>query len=196
MGRGFFLHGTAIVDEGCEIGEGTRVWHFSHIRKGTRIGKGCVIGQNVMIGPDVALGGGCKIQNNVSVYEGVTLEDGVFVGPSAVFTNVRAPRAFIDRRREFQPTRVRRGATIGANATIVCGVTIGRYAFVAAGAVVNRDVPPHGLVAGVPARLIGHVCRCGATLRFARGRGARCAACGDAYVRRGGVVAAVAGPER
>ena len=192
MPAGCFIHETAVLDEGCEIGAGTKVWHFSHILRGSRIGRDCVIGQNVMIGPDVGVGDGCKIQNNVSLYTGVTLEDDVFVGPSAVFTNVLTPRAFIDRSREFEPTLVRRGATVGANATIVCGVTIGRFALVGAGAVVVADVPDHGLVAGVPARLIGHVCRCGATLGFGTGVEARCASCGSVWERRGDVVAAAA----
>jgi UDP-2-acetamido-3-amino-2,3-dideoxy-glucuronate N-acetyltransferase len=192
MDRGYFLHETSIVDDGCEIGEGTRIWHFSHVLTGSRIGRNCVIGQNVMIGPGVTVGNGCKIQNNVSLYKGVTLEEEVFVGPSAVFTNVLTPRAFIERKREFRDTLVRRGATVGANATIICGITIGRYAFVGAGAVVNADVPDHGLVAGVPARLLGHVCRCGATLRFGEGGAARCAPCGSGYVRRGAGVEPVA----
>lgn len=193
LDAGYFLHETAVADAGCGIGEGTRVWHFSHILKGSRVGRNCVIGQNVMIGPDVAVGDGCKIQNNVSLYKGVTLEDMVFVGPSAVFTNVLVPRAFIERKHAFRETIVRKGATIGANATIICGVTIGCYAFVGAGAVVNVDVPDYGLVAGVPARLIGHVCRCGATLRFNRGGEARCASCGNDWRRRNGVVVPAAG---
>ncbi|WP_456432903.1 Gfo/Idh/MocA family oxidoreductase [Thermosulfuriphilus sp.] len=173
--KGYFIHKTAVVDPGVEIGEGTKVWHFSHILRGSRIGDGCVIGQNVMIGPDVTIGRRCKIQNNVSVYKGVTLEDEVFVGPSAVFTNVINPRAFIERKDEFRPTLVRKGATIGANATVVCGVTIGEYAMVGAGAVVTRDVPPHALVVGVPARQIGWVCCCGLKLEDAY---QRCSHCG------------------
>ena len=152
-----FVHESAYVDQPCVIGDGTRIWHFSHVLAGTRIGAGCTIGQNVMIGPGVTVGDRCKIQNNVSIYRGVSLEDGVFCGPSSVFTNVLNPRAEIDRSDEIRPTRVGRGATIGANATIVCGHTIGPYAFVAAGAVVTSDVPPHALVAGVPARRIGWV---------------------------------------
>lgn len=183
MGRGYYCHESSIVDEGCAIGEGTKIWHCAHVRRGSRVGRRCVVGRNVSIGPDVTVGDGCKIQNNVSLYTGVTLEDDVFVGPSAVFTNVRTPRAFISRAHEFAPTLVRRGASIGANATVVCGVTIGRYAFVGAGAVANGDVPDHGLVVGVPARLIGYVCACGVTLSFGRGR-ARCASCGKVYVKR------------
>ncbi|HYE01193.1 MAG TPA: Gfo/Idh/MocA family oxidoreductase [Alphaproteobacteria bacterium] len=158
------VHESAYVDDGVTIGEGTRVWHFSHLIRGTRIGRDCVIGQNVVIGPDVAIGDRCKIQNNVSLYKGVTLEDGVFCGPSCVFTNVNNPRAEIERKSEFRPTVVRRGATIGANATIVCGHTLGAYSFVAAGAVVTKDVPDFALVAGNPARRIGWMSRAGARL--------------------------------
>jgi UDP-2-acetamido-3-amino-2,3-dideoxy-glucuronate N-acetyltransferase len=149
------VHESSYVDEGCSIGPGTKVWHFSHILSGSHIGKDCIIGQNVMIGPGVSVGDRCKIQNNVSIYQGVTLEDGVFCGPSCVFTNVVNPRAEIERKDEFRPTRVGRGATIGANATILCGNDLGDYSFVAAGAVVTRDVPAHALVAGIPASRIG-----------------------------------------
>lgn len=159
-----FVHESAYVDEPCEIGEGTKVWHFSHLLAGTRIGRHCTIGQNVMVGPDVTVGDGCKIQNNVSVYRGVTLEDGVFCGPSCVFTNVANPRAEIDRTAEVRLTRVGRGATIGANATVVCGHRVGPWAMVAAGAVVTADVPAHALVAGVPARRIGWVSHAGERL--------------------------------
>src|SRR4051794_19957218 len=138
-----YLHPTAILDAEVEIGEGTKIWHFAHVLSGSRIGAHCVIGQNVMIGPNVQIGNGCKIQNNVSIYEAVTLEDDVFCGPSMVFTNVRVPRAHVSRKNEFQPTLVRRGASIGANATIVCGNTVGAYAMIGAGAVVTRDVAPH-----------------------------------------------------
>jgi UDP-2-acetamido-3-amino-2,3-dideoxy-glucuronate N-acetyltransferase len=161
---GVFVHESAYVDDGCELGEGTRIWHFSHILKGVRIGRDCVIGQNVMIGPEVTVGNTCKIQNNVSLYRGVSLEDGVFCGPSCVFTNVLTPRAEIERKDEFRTTLVRRGATIGANATIVCGHELGEYCLVAAGAVVTRDVPPFALVAGNPARRIGWVSRAGERL--------------------------------
>ena len=161
---GVTIHESAYVDEPCEIGEGTKVWHFSHLLPRVRIGRNCVIGQNVMIGPDVAVGDRCKIQNNVSLYKGVTLEDNVFCGPSCVFTNVNNPRAEIERKDEFRPTRVGRGATIGANATIVCGHDIGAYAFIAAGAVVTTDVPAYALMAGVPARRIGWVSRAGGRL--------------------------------
>ena len=149
------VHESAYVDEPCEIGAGTRIWHFSHVMRDCRIGRDCIIGQNVMIGRNVVVGNRCKIQNNVSLYAGVMLEDGVFCGPSCVFTNVNNPRAEIERKSEFRPTPVRRGATIGANATIVCGREIGAYAFIGAGAVVNRAVPAYALMAGVPARRIG-----------------------------------------
>jgi acetyltransferase-like isoleucine patch superfamily enzyme len=158
------IHETAVIDDGVEIGEGTKVWHFAHIITGSNIGKDCTIGQNVMIGPDVDIGDGCKIQNNVSVYKGVTLEDNVFCGPSLVFTNVLNPRADVDRKDEFEKTLVCSGATLGANATIVCGVTLGTYCFVAAGAVVTKDVEPHALVVGVPARKIGWVSHAGERL--------------------------------
>jgi UDP-2-acetamido-3-amino-2,3-dideoxy-glucuronate N-acetyltransferase len=161
---GAFVHESAYVDEPCQIGEGTKVWHFSHLLAGTRIGRHCTLGQNVMVGPDVTVGDGCKIQNNVSVYRGVTLEDGVFCGPSCVFTNVANPRAGVDRSAELRPTTVGRGATIGANATVVCGHRIGPWAMVAAGAVVTADVPAHALVAGVPARRIGWVSHAGERL--------------------------------
>ncbi len=159
-----FVHETAVVDSGVEIGAGSRVWHFCHLLAGVRIGRDCVLGQNVMAGPDVVIGDRCKIQNNVSIYKGVTLEDEVFCGPSCVFTNVLTPRAFVERKDEFLATRVRRGATIGANATILCGITIGRYAMVGAGAVVTRDVRDHELVLGNPARPAGWVSRTGERL--------------------------------
>jgi len=156
---------TAIVEPGATVGPGTRIWHFCHLMPGARVGANCVLGQGVYVAARAEVGDGCRIQNQVSLYDGVVLEDDVFVGPSAVFTNVARPRAFISRRSEFQPTRVGRGATIGANATIVCGHTVGAYALVGAGAVVTRDVAPHALVLGVPARQVGWVCRCGQTLR-------------------------------
>ena len=159
-----FIHSTAVIDQGVRIGRGTRIWHFSHVLAGSVIGERCVIGQNVMIGPDARVGNGCKIQNNVSVYQGVTLEDDVFCGPSAVFTNVLVPRAFIDRRNEIRSTRVMSGASIGANATILCGSTIGNYAMIAAGAVVTKDVPSFALVVGSPARFRGWVGRSGERL--------------------------------
>lgn len=181
-------HSSAYVDDGCEIGDGTRIWHFSHVLKGSKIGRGCSLGQNVVVGPNVSIGDDCKIQNNVSVYEGVTLEDGVFCGPSCVFTNVRNPRAFVSRREKFEPTIVRRGASIGANATIRLGVTLGEYCFVAAGAVVTKDVPPHALVAGVPAAQIGWVSHAGEVLRDDM----VCAWSGDRYAVRDGALVRVA----
>ena len=164
------VHPTAVVDPGAVLGAGTKVWHFSHVMSGARVGAGCVLGQNVFVGGAVVVGDGCKIQNNVSLYDGVELANDVFVGPSAVFTNVATPRAFVSRRAALSPTRVGHGASIGANATIVCGRTLGPYCFVAAGAVVTRDVPAHALVAGVPARQRGWVCRCGVTLPVATDR--------------------------
>lgn len=149
------IHPSAIVDEGAVIGEDSRIWHWVHVCSGARIGKGVSLGQNVFVGNRVMIGDHCKIQNNVSVYDNVTLEDGVFCGPSMVFTNVHNPRAFIERKDEYRKTRVKKGATLGANCTIVCGTTIGEYAFVGAGAVVNKDVPDYALVVGVPARHIG-----------------------------------------
>jgi UDP-2-acetamido-3-amino-2,3-dideoxy-glucuronate N-acetyltransferase len=177
-----FVHETAVIDDGAVIGRGTRIWHFTHVLRGSVIGENCVLGQNVVVGPDVHVGNNCKIQNNVSVYKGVTLADDVFCGPSMVFTNVINPRAFIERKREFKPTRVGRGATIGANATVVCGVTIGDYALVGAGAVVTRDVASYALVVGVPARRRGWVCWCGDTLhRDADKAQVWTCACGRAY---------------
>jgi len=160
----FFTHSTAVVDDGCEIGSGTKIWHFSHILSNSGIGESCTIGQNVVVGPDVIIGNGCKIQNNVSVYKGVTLEDGVFCGPSMVFTNIYNPRAEIGKMDQVRPTLIKKGATLGANCTIVCGTTIGRYAFVGAGAVVNRNVPDYALVVGNPAKQIGWACSCGERL--------------------------------
>lgn len=172
-----FIHDTARVDDGAEIGAGTRIWHFSHILAGSRLGANCVVGQNVMIGPDVTVGAGCKIQNNVSLYKGITLEEDVFCGPSMVFTNVLTPRAHVERKDEFLPTLVRRGATLGANSTIVCGVTVGAYAMIGAGAVVTRDVPAFALVVGNPARRIGWVSRSGDRL----GDDLVCPRTGEAY---------------
>lgn len=158
------IHPTAIVDEGAEIGEGSRIWHWVHICAGARIGQACSFGQNVFVGNDVRIGNNCKIQNNVSIYDAVTLEDDVFCGPSMVFTNVYNPRSAVNRRNEYRRTLVKRGATIGANATIVCGVTLGEFAFVAAGAVITKDVKPYALMAGIPARQIGWVSQHGERL--------------------------------
>ncbi|MBI2069084.1 MAG: Gfo/Idh/MocA family oxidoreductase [Elusimicrobia bacterium] len=163
----FYRHETVIVDEGATVGAGSKIWHYTHISKNAKIGENCVLGQNVFVGQGVSIGNGCKIQNNVSVYNGVTLEENVFCGPSCVFTNVNNPRANVERKDEFSLTYVGRGVTIGANATIVCGVDIGEYAFIAAGAVVTKDVNPHALMAGVPARQIGWVSRCGEVLKDA-----------------------------
>lgn len=160
-----FIHESSYVDEPSEIGAGTKIWHFSHVLRDVKIGENCSIGQNVVIGPRVTVGSSCKIQNNVSLYEGVELEDGVFCGPSCVFTNVINPRAFIERKSEFRKTLVRKGASIGANATIVCGHTVGAYALIGAGAVVAADVPDYALMVGVPARRVGWVSRAGARLQ-------------------------------
>lgn len=165
----YYAHPTAVIDDGCEIGDGTKIWHFCHVMSDAKIGERCNLGQNVMVAPGVVLGNNVKVQNNVSIYTGVTLEDDVFCGPSMVFTNVINPRSHIIRRHEYKPTLVRRGASLGANSTVICGTTIGRYAFVAAGAVATRDVPDYALVAGVPARRIGWVCYCGARLPASAG---------------------------
>jgi len=181
-----FVHPTATVDPGAEIGPGTRIWHYCHVTAGARIGAGCVLGQNVFVGGRAVVGERVKIQNNVSVYDAVTLEDEVFCGPSMVFTNVINPRAFIERKQEYRPTLVRRGATLGANCTVLCGHTVGAHAMVGAGAVVTRDVPDHALMLGVPARRAGWTCRCGVTLP-AESRPA-CAACGASYRLERGVL--------
>lgn len=176
-------HPTAVIDEGAEIGPGTRIWHFVHVSQNARIGARCSLGQGVFVGRGVRLGDGVKVQNNVSIYEGVEIEDDVFLGPSCVFTNVINPRAFIERKSEYKLTRVRRGATIGANATIVCGCEIGEYAFVGAGAVVTKSVAAFGLVVGNPAGRIGWMCRCG--VRLVEGSTPVCGACGALYFIEG-----------
>jgi UDP-2-acetamido-3-amino-2,3-dideoxy-glucuronate N-acetyltransferase len=178
--RDYFAHGTAVVDEPSEIGEGTKIWHFSHVMAGARLGKRCNMGQNVVVSPGVLIGNNVKIQNNVSIYTGVELEDDVFCGPSMVFTNVSTPRSHINRRNEYQKTLIKRGASLGANSTIVCGVTVGRYAFIAAGAVVTRDVADHSLVIGVPAKHVGWVCYCGVRLPGGASK-TTCQSCGRKY---------------
>ena len=178
--KDYFVDKTSIVDAGVTVGAGTKIWHFSHILGGTTIGEGCVIAQNVMIGPDVTIGDKCKVQNNVSLYKGVTLEEEVFCGPSCVFTNVMNPRAFIERKSEFRETLVKKGATIGANVTIICGNTIGRFALIGAGAVVTKDVPNHAIVVGTPARVTGWVCECGVKLEFKNDK-ATCTECEKHY---------------
>jgi len=181
------IHDSAIVDEGAQIGEGSRVWHFVHVCGGARIGKGVSLGQNVFVGNRVVIGDLCKVQNNVSVYDNVTLEEGVFCGPSMVFTNVYNPRSLIERKSEYRDTLVKKGATLGANCTIVCGVTIGEYAFIGAGAVINKDVPAYALMVGVPARKIGWMSQYGEQLALPlEGQGeAACQHTGDRYVLDG-----------
>jgi UDP-2-acetamido-3-amino-2,3-dideoxy-glucuronate N-acetyltransferase len=176
------IHPSAVVDENVVLGERTKVWHFVHICSGAKIGKACVLGQNVYIGKDVRLGDGVKVQNNVSVYEGVEVEDHAFLGPSCVFTNVINPRAFIERKHEFRPTHVGRGASIGANATILCGVRLGDYCLIGAAAVVLTNVPAYAVVVGNPARQVGWICRCGTRLEEVNEQ--RCQACRDHYVIR------------
>jgi len=187
MGKGYFIHPTAVVDEPMEIGEGTKIWHFTHVMSGAKIGENCIIGQNVFIGSGVILGNNIKVQNNVSIYDGVILEDDVFCGPSMVFTNVFNPRSFISRKKEFRKTLVKRGATIGANATIICGNTIGQYAFIGAGSVVTKDVPNYALVYGNPGKVMGWVCQCAEEIAFRSGK-AVCKVCGKQYQKdRSGV---------
>jgi UDP-2-acetamido-3-amino-2,3-dideoxy-glucuronate N-acetyltransferase len=189
----FFAHTSCYIDDGCAIGAGTKIWHFTHVMSGARIGRDCNIGQNVVISPDVVIGDNARIQNNVSVYTGVILEDDVFCGPSMVFTNVVNPRSHVSRKHEYRQTLVKRGATLGANSTIVCGHTVGRYAFVGAGAVVTKDVPDYALVVGNPGRVTGWMCQCG--VKLASGarppERATCGACGTQYAGVGGTLAPV-----
>ena len=192
MTRNYFVHESSYVDEPCQIGEGTRIWHFSHVMSGSTVGRGCNIGQNVVISPEVRIGNNVKIQNNVSIYTGVELEDDVFCGPSMVFTNVVNPRSHVPRKDEYKRTLVKRGASIGANATVVCGHTIGRYAFIGAGAVVTRDVPDFALVVGNPGRIAGWMCECGIKLALSRNsqeeEASTCSACGKTYLKKEGVL--------
>ena len=183
MSPSIFVHESSFVDQPCQIGSGTKIWHFCHIMKDCVIGERCNIGQNVVISPGVRIGSNVKIQNNVSVYTGCILEDDVFCGPSMVFTNVINPRSHVVRRDEYRTTLVRRGASLGANSTVVCGTTIGQYAFIGAGSVVTRDIPDYALVYGNPATLRGWMCRCGVKLDFTSRTQAKCAACGAHYAK-------------
>jgi len=191
METSFFAHETAVIDSDCQIGEGTKIWHFSHIMSGCTIGQHCSIGQNVVISPEVIIGNRVKIQNNVSVYTGVICEDDVFLGPSAVFTNVINPRSAIIRKDEYKPTLVQKGATIGANATIVCGITIGRYAFIGAGAVVTKNIPDYALVVGNPARQTGWMSEYGHKLKFNPEGLAVCTESQDKYKLENGKVSKI-----
>lgn len=187
--KDYFVHESSYVDDPCEIGAGTKIWHFSHIMKDSIIGERCNIGQNVVISPGVILGNNVKIQNNVSVYTGVICEDDVFLGPSCVFTNVINPRSFIERKEEYRKTIVGKGASIGANATVVCGHHIGKYAFIGAGSVVTKDVPDYALVVGNPARVVGYVCKCGDKLKKIENSSQMvCSSCGKIYVLNGNQV--------
>jgi UDP-2-acetamido-3-amino-2,3-dideoxy-glucuronate N-acetyltransferase len=183
----FFAHESSYIDDGAMVGAGTKIWHFCHVMAGAVIGERCNLGQNVVVMPGTRLGDNVKVQNNVSIYEGVTLEDDVFCGPSCVFTNVVNPRSHVSRKAEYQKTLVQRGASIGANATILCGITLGEYSFIGAGAVVRSDVPAFALMVGVPARRVGWMCRCGVRLQLRDGR-AICSACGTAYQETNGLL--------
>jgi len=187
-----YVHPSSFVDQGAVVGAGSKIWHFSHVMAGAVIGERCNLGQNVVVMPGTRIGNNVKVQNNVSIYEGVELEDDVFCGPSCVFTNVLNPRSHVSRKHEYRRTLVRRGASIGANATIVCGATLGEYAFIGAGAVVTKDVPDYGLVTGNPGRLSGWICRCGEKLKM-NGSRAKCGSCGNAYRLKGKLLEAVAG---
>ncbi|MEO8029339.1 MAG: acyltransferase [Gemmatimonadota bacterium] len=191
----FFVHPSSFVDAGAVIGAGTKIWHFSHIMAGAVIGERCNLGQNVVVMSGSTLGNNVKVQNNVSIYEGVILEDDVFCGPSCVFTNVMNPRSHVSRKHEYRETRIGRGASIGANATIICGVTLGQYAFVGAGAVVTRSVPAFALVVGSPARQIGWMCQCGERLVLQQGS-ARCGVCGASYREAGAELTMIDPPSR
>ena len=189
----YFVHESSYVDDGAQVGKGSKVWHFSHVMPGAVIGERCNLGQNVVVMPGTRIGNNVKIQNNVSIYEGVELEDDVFCGPSCVFTNVTNPRSQVSRKHAYQRTLVKRGASIGANATIVCGVTLHEYAFIGAGAVVTSDVPGYALMVGVPARRVGWMCQCGERLAMSGGTG-RCAACGAGYEESGATLRPIVPP--
>ena len=191
----YFAHESAYVDEGAVVGAGTKIWHFCHVMPGAVIGERSSLGQNVVVMPGTRIGNNVKIQNNVSIYEGVVLEDDTFCGPSCVFTNVTNPRSHVSRKSEYRQTLVRRGASIGANATIVCGATLGEYSFIGAGAVVTSDVPAYALMVGVPARRVGWICQCGERLQLRDGA-AHCASCGAGYEERDGVLVVIDPPRR
>lgn len=184
----YYVHESSYIDNDCKIGKGTKIWHFSHIMSGCFIGENCNIGQNVVISPNVVIGRNVKIQNNVSVYDGVICEDDVFLGPSCVFTNVVNPRSFISKKKEFQKTIIHKGASIGANCTIVCGHDIGKYAFIGAGSVVTKDVPDYACVIGNPAKILYYVCKCGEPLEFANGKTCTCKKCNVLYEFTDGTV--------
>lgn len=187
MQKDYFVHESSYIEENCKIGDRTKIWHFCHIMSNSVIGKNCNIGHNVVISPNVVIGSNVKIQNNVSVYKGVICEDDVFLGPSCVFTNVINPRSFIDRKNDFKATILKQGATIGANATIVCGHTIGKYALVGAGSVITNDVPDYTIVYGVPARIQGYICKCGEKLIF-ESNTAVCKECGEKYKKENDII--------
>jgi UDP-2-acetamido-3-amino-2,3-dideoxy-glucuronate N-acetyltransferase len=189
----YFAHESSYIDDGAVIGAGTKIWHFCHVLPGAVIGERCNLGQNVVVMGGTRIGNNVKIQNNVSIYQGVILEDDVFCGPSCVFTNVTNPRSHVSRKSEYRQTLVRRGSSIGANATIVCGVTLGEYSFIGAGAVVRSDVPAYALMVGVPARQVGWICQCGVRLQVQSGRGS-CTACGATYREREGVLTQIDPP--
>lgn len=182
MNKDYFVHESSYIDEGVNIGKGTKIWHYSHVMSGSVLGENCNIGQNVVISPGVKIGNLVKIQNNVSVYTGVICEDGVFLGPSCVFTNVINPRSFIERKNEYRETIIKKGASVGANATIVCGHNIGSYALIGAGTVVTKDVPDYALVVGNPGRVTGYVCKCGEKIHFHNGE-SKCSQCGEEYIK-------------
>jgi len=188
MENSYFAHETAVIDDGCKIGQGTKIWHFTHVMKGAVIGQNCNLGQNVVVSPDVVLGNNVKVQNNVSIYTGVTCDDDVFLGPSMVFTNVTNPRSAVNRRNQYEKTHVGRGASIGANATIVCGHDIGSFAFIGAGAVVIKDVPPYALVVGNPSRQVGWMSEYGQRLEFNEAGLASCPESDEKYELKNNMV--------